>query len=138
MSICSSRVLRERVGYAITKRVLPWPPSIGEGKEEVERAWRGKKGGEKEGEGAGERYRRKKDTDRRRKDRKRMAGEAGRQLGSREKGKWKKDGLPKILEGWNYGSKNRNQSHWLKAAYPGEYLAQSGGNSSSLGYLVCP
>lgn len=65
-------------------------------------------------------------------------GWRARQLGSREKGKWKKDGLPKILEGWNYGSKNRNQSHWLKAAYPGEYLAQSGGNSSSLGYLVCP
>lgn len=27
-----------------------------------------------------------------------------------------KDGLPKSLEGWNHGSKNRNQSHWLKAA----------------------
>lgn len=50
----------------------------------------------------------------------------GNRTGSREPGKkpeWKKDGLTKILEGWNYGSKNRNQSHWLKAAYPREYLA---------------
>lgn len=36
----------------------------------------------------------------------------------------KKDGLPRSLEGWNYGSKNRNQSHWLKAAWPREYLAR--------------
>ena len=30
-----------------------------------------------------------------------------------------KDGLPKSLEGWNHGGKNRNQSHWLKAAPSG-------------------
>lgn len=42
-----------------------------------------------------------------------------------KKGEWKRDGLPKILEGWNYGSKNRNQSHWLKAAYPREYLVEA-------------
>lgn len=46
-----------------------------------------------------------------------------RELGRREK-ESKKDGLPRSLEGWNYGSKNRNQSHWLKAAWPREYLAR--------------
>lgn len=47
-----------------------------------------------------------------------------RELRRREK-EPKKDGLPRILEGWNYGSKNRNQSHWLKAAWPREeYLAR--------------
>ncbi|KOC63566.1 hypothetical protein WH47_02313 [Habropoda laboriosa] len=88
------------------------------------------RGGKKKKEKERRREGRKKETQRtpvkdigeeRLADRRRKTEKGGELSGGLKEGKsceLKKDRPAKILEGWNYGSKNRNQSHWLKAAYP--------------------
>lgn len=147
VSICSSRVLREGVGagYAITKRVLPPPlPLHRGGRRKSGEIGEGRKGGKKV-----ERRRRRrrgpvKDIDERKT---RIGGEKtekgwrARRAGSWEPGKkasGRRTGCRRFSKDGTMEAKTETSLTGSRLPTRESTWPQSGGNSSSLGYLVCP